>query len=286
MSETDNHQFEFPSAGIRVCFRGNDLFLTPKMRAEFEDKYVGRVSERTMQSMLVMAQNVAALCERAKQWGDFGASFNSWTSFLSDEELEERWKEVVHNSHIYMRRVRKQTGGCLTWVVEWGKKSHRVHGHFVSDRWMSVDQQWDAKDWRNSLMGRCNMTKVGAHGYMWKEMGKGLGRRGTGVKLQGCMGDFVGKCGMRDFVIDSPMAECRRLACAMSDVKHRGWTEEDNRLARGLFQSWLAGRMDLGEEYDRYREAMRGAGRQVEHGDSWEDEEGGDTDFDVASFQK
>src|SRR5580700_6633930 len=110
MSATDNHQFEFPSAGIRVRFRGDTLFLSPKLLAEFEDKYVGRVSERTMLAMLVVPQNVEALRERAKASGPYGASFNTWTTSVPTEELPERWKEVKRNSHVYMKRVCKTTG--------------------------------------------------------------------------------------------------------------------------------------------------------------------------------
>jgi|HubBroStandDraft_6_1064221.scaffolds.fasta_scaffold123959_3 hypothetical protein len=281
------HQFTFPSAGIRVTFRGSDLFLGDKFMAEFEDKYVGRVSERTLWAMLVCAQNTKAIKERSKMWGDFGPSFNTWTSFLSTEELSERWKEVKKNSHVYLNRVRKLTGGCLTWVFEFGKQGGRPHGHFVMDRWMSVDQQWDAKGWRNSLMGRCHMCELGAPGYMWKEMGKSVGRRGTGVRLMGSMGDFVGRCTMSDFLIDSPAAECRRLAMQEQLLcgGTRKYTERTGQAAGALFRAWLAGRMSLGEEYDRYRESIQGSVGRAEHGDSWEEEEGGDTEFNVEDFK-
>ena len=280
--------FEFRSAGIRVEFYGEHLFLSEKLLGQFEDKYVGRVSERTMQAMLVMSQNVEALRERAKMWGGFGASFNTWTSFLPTEDLGERWKEVVKNSHVYLRRVRKLTGGCLTWVVEFGKKNGRVHGHFVSDRWMSVEQQTKAKKWRNSLMGRCHMCDLGEGSYMWKEMGKRVGRRGTGIRLMGNMGKFDGRCGMKDFEIDSPMAECRRLMNGMRDrsAGHR----EDNWVtwekARVLFERWLAGKITLGEKYDRYRETMAGV-KWGGGGDAWEGEDGSlDGTFNVEDFEQ
>ncbi len=214
--------FEFLTAGIHVVFRGEHLFLSSELLREFEDKYVGRVSERTMLLMLVVAQNVEALRERAKMWGGFGASFNTWTTFLPTDCLGERWKEVVRNSHIYLRRVRKATGGCII-GVEWGGRGGRVHGHFVSDRWMSVKQQGEAKGWRNSLMGRCHMCDLGARpGYMWKEMGKAVGRRGTGMRLMGNMGEFAGRCSARDIVMDSPMAECRRRMWAMRERRGIG----------------------------------------------------------------
>jgi hypothetical protein len=279
--------FEFLSAGIRVVFRGDQLFLSPVLLAEFEDKYVGRVSERTMQSMLVMAQNEEALRERATMHGGFGASFNSWTSYLPTEELEERWQEVVENSHVYLRRVRKITGGCLAWVVEFGRKGGRVHGHFVSDRWMNRRQQTEAKTWRNSLMGRCHMTELGEGGYMWKEMGKAVGRRGTGKRLMGCMGDFVGRCGMKDFVLDSPMAECRRLAWGMREqsLRHRESYRVTWDKARQLFGLWLAGKLSLGEDYDRYRETMSGFEPQ-KVGDAWEGEDQSlDAGFDVSQLE-
>ena len=281
------HVFEFLSAGIHVVFRGESLFLSPELLREFEDKYVGRVSERTMLLMLVVAQNVEALRERAKIWGGFGASFNTWTTFLPTACLGERWREVVANSHIYLRRVRKLTGGCISWVVEWGREGGRVHGHFVSDRWMSVEEQWKAKEWRNSLMGRCHMRDLGAPGYMWKEMGKSVGRRGTGIRLMGSMGDFAGRCSVKDFVMDSPMAECRRLAWGMRD-QSRGH-REDYRVtwakASQLFELWLAGKLSLGEKYDRYRETVAGFERQT-LGDSWEGEDQSlNTGFNVEDFE-
>jgi hypothetical protein len=132
------------------------------------------------------------------------------------------------------------------------------------------------------------MTELGESGYMWKEMGKGLGRRGTGKRLMGCLGDFVGRCGMRDCLIDSPMAECRRLAWGMRDQTSR--YRENHRVtwekARELFQYWLAGKMSLGEEYDCYRETMKGFDpRKV--GDAWEGEDQTlDTSFNVEDFEQ
>jgi len=280
--------FEFLSAGIHVDFRGEQCFLSERLLGQFEDKYVGRVSERTMQSMLVVAQNVEALRERAKMWGDFGASFNSWTSFLPTDELERRRKEVVKNAHVYLRRVRKITGGCLTWVIEFGKKGGRLHGHFVSDRWMSVEQQRKAKAWRNSLMGRCHMCDLGSGSCMWKEMGKRVGRRGTGLRLMGSMGDFAGRCTMIDFVIDSPMAECNRLAWAMREQgsRHRECYRVTWAKAAHFFELWLAGKFSLGEKYDHYRETMAGFERQ-RVGDAWEGEdEGVDGSFNMEDFEQ
>jgi hypothetical protein len=253
-------EFEFRSAGIRVVFRGEELFLSQELLAEFEDKYVGRVSERTMQSMLVVAQNVEALRHRAKVMGDV-ATFNTWTFRVDTEELAGQRRAMAENSHVYLRRVRRLTDASLTWVIEFGKKGGRMHGHFVADRWMELELQQRAKDWKGSFIGRCHVTTLAAGGYMWKELGKGVGRRGTGMRLMGCMGPFAGRCTMSDFLLDSPMAECRRLAWGMRDqsARHR----ENHRVtwekAAQLFQFWLAGKLSLGEEYDRYREMMAGS---------------------------
>jgi hypothetical protein len=66
------HEFEFAGFGIKVAFSGSALCLTAKMLADFEDRYVGRVSERTLRSMLVVTQNVAALGRHAEGVGTKG----------------------------------------------------------------------------------------------------------------------------------------------------------------------------------------------------------------------
>ena len=96
-------EFEFRSAGIRVVFRGEELFLSPDLLQEFEDKYVGRVSERTMQAMLVVAQNVEAIRHRAALLEDM-PTFNTWTFWLDTEDLP-RWRRPLRLD----RRCRRRT---------------------------------------------------------------------------------------------------------------------------------------------------------------------------------
>jgi len=126
------------------------------------------------------------------------------------------------------------------------------------------------------MVGRTNIKMLGAPGYLWKELGKSVGRRGLGSKLMGTLGDFAGRCGMRDFVLDSPMAECRRLSVRVREIGEP-WRLTRER-AKDLYNAWSAGKLDLGAKYDRWRGRISGGG-----GDAWEGD-GADTDFDVGSF--
>jgi hypothetical protein len=281
-------EFAFPSAGICVVYRGDDLFLTQKLLAEFEDKYVGRVSERVLHGMLVIAQNVEAIRAAAQVKGD-EATFGTWTFNLATEELAHRVREVSRESALFRRKLVRLTGTCLTWVIEWGKRGGRIHGHYAADGWQSLELIEKAKQVGQGFVGRCNIKRLGAGGYMWKEMGKGVGRRGLGVKLMGSHGDFKGRSVMRDFVIDSPMAECRRLA----------WRErrraEPYRLTwergREIYQKWLRGEESLGREYDRFRESCGGRDwRDADFklvGDAYEGEDQSkDAGFNAEDFEQ
>jgi len=279
-------EFEFKSAGISVVFRGDDLFLSAALLAEFEDRYVGRVSERTLQAMLVVAQNVEAIRYRAGEMGEL-ATFGTITSWASTEALatETNRRVFVWAMSQYRRKLVKLTGACLEWVNEFGRKGGRLHGHFAADRWIDLDFMEEAKILSGALVGRCNIEALGAPGYLWKELGKGVGRRGLGFRLMGALGDFRGRCGMRDFLLDSPMAECRRLAWASRSSAAEGYGETWEK-ARELFEWWLAGKMWLGEQYDRYRETMVGFDcRKV--GDAWEGEDQSlDVGFNVEDFEQ
>ena len=291
-------EFEFASSGIMVVFCGDDFFLSESLLAEFEDRYVGRVSEYTLGCMLAMAQNVEAVRHQAEEKGET-ATFGTITSWLSSQALERERnrRNWIRGMCLYRRKLVKLTGAKLVWVNEFGRKGGRLHGHFAADRSMDLDLMEEAKilcrypldvelggemvrvrmeAW--GLVGRCHIKALGAPDYLWKELGKSVGRRGLGFKLMGTLGEFKGRCGVRDFVLDSPMAECRRLAVATRV------TGEPLRLvwerAREHYGAWSAGKLDLGPKYDRWRGRISGGG-----GDAWEDE-GGETDFDVEKLEQ
>lgn len=276
-------EFDFPSAGIRVVYRRDHLFLSPDLLADFEDHYVGRVSERVLHGMLVIAQNVEAIRAAAHTKGE-EATFGTWTFKLPTDELDCRIREVLSDSALFRRKLVRLTGGCLTWVIEWGRRGGRIHGHYAADGWQDLGLIEKAKQVGQGLVGRCNIKRLGAPGYMWKEMGKGAGRRGLGFHLMGSHGDFKGRSVMRDFVIDSPMAECRRLAWGtrFPGQAHGSVWER----ARELFQYWLAGRLSLGEDYDRYRDTMLGF-EQRNVGDAYEGEDQSlEAGFNVEDFEQ
>ncbi len=271
-------QFDFPSAGIHVVYRRDDLFLSADLLSDFEDHYVGRVSERVLHGMLVIAQNVEAIRAAAHVKGD-EATFGTWTFKLPTDELEVHIRDVLTDSALFRRKLVRLTGTCLTWVVEWGRRGGRIHGHYAADGWQDLEAVEKAKQVGNGFVGRCNIKRLGAPGYMWKEMGKGAGRRGLGFHLMGSHGDFKGRSVMRDFLIDSPMAECRRLAWGTrftGEPHGRIWER-----ARDLYAAWSAGNLDLGADYDRFRGGMSGGG------DAWEgDNQSLDAGFNVEDFEQ
>ncbi len=56
--------------------------------------------------------------------------------------------------------------------------------------------------------------------------------------------------------------------------------------AADLFEWWLAGKVTLGEKYDRYRETMVGFERRTA-GEAWEGEDrSSDTGFNVEDFER
>ena len=81
---------------------------------------------------------------------------------------------------------------------------------------------------------------------------------------------------MSDFLIDSPMAECRRVAWGTrfkGETHGRIWER-----AREFYGRWSAGKVNLGADYDRFRGKINGSG------DAWEGE-GGDVTFDVGDLE-
>jgi hypothetical protein len=267
-------EFEFASAGMSVVYVGENFCLSDALLAELEDRYVGRVSDRVLRNMLVVAQNGEAIRYRAEEFGR-EPTFGTITLWQSSEGLKQAWRQAVKSMCLYRRRLVKATGLCMVWVVEFGRRGGRMHGHFAADGRMDLEVMERAKE--HTTVGRCNIKALGAAGYLWKELGKQVGRRGLGIRLMGTLGEFKGRCGVRDFVLDSPMAECRRLA-----IRTRV-TGEPLRLvwerARELYGAWSAGKLDLGPKYDRWRGRISGGG-----GDAWEDESG-DTDFDVGELE-
>jgi hypothetical protein len=273
--------FEFPSAGIHVVYRRDDLCLSEDLLRDFEQHYVGRVSERVVQCMLVVAQNVEAIRAAAVGRGQ-EATFGTWTFTLPTEELGGQVREVLQDSALFRRKLVRLTGTRMTWVVEWGRQGGRIHGHYAADGWQDLKLVEKAKDVGHRFVGRCNIKYLGAPGYMWKEMGKAAGRRGCGFHLMGSHGDFKGRSVMRDFVLDSPMKECRRLAWEGKERGEEYWRIWER--GRKLFDGWLRGGFDLGEDYDGYRDSLRvGVRRDETMGDAWEPE-AGDVSFEVGDL--
>jgi len=276
------HFFEFSSAGIRVVFRGESFCLTSKMLADFEYRYVGRVSERTLQSMLVVSQNVSALIAHAKRVGR-QAVFATTTFCYDNAYMQEMgWsKELTDKLRSFRSVLRKLSGLECVWALERNGKNARLHEQEVWSGFLELGLVEQAK-WKVEGIGRCKVKEGFDPFYLNKEMGKRVGCRGNGGRHFGAMGQFAGKCGVRDFVLDSPMAECRRLAWAERPERAvDGWEPhcETWERARRLFDLWLAGKLSLGAEYDKYRETMQGfEGRRV--GDAYEDGDG-DTEFAV-----
>lgn len=248
--------FEFASVGMTVVFRGSRLFLTPEMLADFEDRYVGRVSERTLQSMLVMSQNVAAVVAHAEKQGR-KAVFGTTTFEYDNEYMAEMgWsKELVAKLRKFRTRLRKLTGLDCVWVLERNGKNARLHEQEVWSGFLELALVRKAKS-KVEGIGRCNVKEGFDPFYLNKEMGKRVGCRGNGTRHYGVMGAFEGKCGMRDFLMDSPMAECRRLAWRerrRAELYRDTWER-----GREMYQEWLQGKVSLGREYDRFRERCGG----------------------------
>jgi hypothetical protein len=114
--------------------------------------------------------------------------------------------------------------------------------------------------------------------YMCREMGKNVGRHGTGRRLWGACGKFPGKCGLKDVQILSPQGQCKKMAW-MSKVKGESHHSIFQERAVSLFHGWEAGNFDLGPEYDQYRGCVGGKA-----GDAWEGDEG-DVGFDTEDFE-
>jgi hypothetical protein len=287
-------EFAFESHGIRVEFQGRKLFLTPSMLADFEDRYVGRVSERTLQAMLTVSQNVAAIGAHAEREGR-KAVFGT-TTFMYDNDYMQRmgWsKALVAELRKYRTELRRLTGLECVWVLERNGVNRRLHEQEVWSGFLPLELVERAKQ-KGSGIGRCNVKEGFDPFYLNKEMGKSVGCRGNGIRHFGAMGPFEGKSQLRDFVLDSPMAECRRIAWAMRDNSPGHWQHYSTtwRQAREIWQDWFAGRLDLGGQYDRYREAMAALHREKadngqvgDRGDACEGK-GGDTDFNVEDFER
>lgn len=274
--------FEFLSAGIHVVFRGDDLCLSPEILADFEDRYVGRVSERTLRSMLVVTQNVAALSAHAERLGR-KAVFGTTTFWYDNEFMAaNRWsKLLIADLAKHRTRLRRLTGLECVWVLEDNGKNRRLHEQEVWGGFLELELVEKAKETVSGI-GRCNVKEGFDPFYLSKEMGKRVGCRGTGSRHFGAMGPFAGKSVVRDFVLDSPMAECRRLAWAVrvtGESYGRTWEK-----AAEMFQRWREGKISLGEDYDKYRQTM--VGFQANKGDAWEARgEDRGTDFNVEDFQ-
>jgi len=278
--------FEFGSFGITVVFRRDGFSLTGEVLRDFEDRYVGRVSERTLRAMLVVTQNVCALSSHALKQGR-KAVFGT-TTFLYDNEYmkEMAWsKELVSKLRKFRSVLRRLTGRECVWVLENNGVNRRLHEQEVWSGFLELALVEQAKSKVDGI-GRCNVKEGFDAFYLSKEMGKRVGCRGNGARHFGAMGDFTGKCGLRDFVMDSPMAECRRLAW------RERRTAEPYRLAweraREMYQKWLVGRVSLGREYDRFRERCGGRDwRDADFklvGDGGESGDG-DVSFNVEDFQ-
>jgi hypothetical protein len=279
-------EFEFASFGIKVGFAGSPLFLTPKMLADFEDRYVGRVSERTLQSMLVVTQNVSALSGHAEKLGR--KAVLGTTTFMYDNEYMQQmgWSKCLVAELVKFRRaVRRLTGRECVWALERNGVNRRLHEQEVWSGYLELDKVEEAK--KKALgIGRCNVKVGWDPFYLAKEMGKRVGCRGNGTRHFGAMGEFEGKCGMRDFLLRSPAGEIRRLVWATRDP---GETAAHMWGVRGpeMYESWLSGFLSLGPEWDKYREACA-AGYRKTHGPLGDAAEldGGDVSFDVEDFEQ
>ncbi len=277
--------FEFASFGITVVFRGSPLFLTPEMLSDFEDRYVGRVSERTLRSMLVVSQNVCALSAHAEKDGRMAVL--GTTTFLYDNEYMQQmgWsKALVAELHKFRRELQRLSRRGCVWALERNGVNQRLHEQEVWGGYLELSLVEKAK--KKALgIGRCNVKVGWDPFYLAKEMGKRVGCRGNGCRHFGAMGDFEGKCGLRDFVMDSPMAECRRLA--WRDRRRGEYGRVTWERAKGMYQKWLRAEVSLGREYDRFRERCGGRDwRDADFhlvGDAAE-LEGGNVSFDVEDY--
>ena len=274
--------FEFASAGITVLFLGKKLCLSPEILWSMEDRYVGRVSDVTLRKMLVVTQNVCALSAHAVRKGR-EAVFGT-TTFAYDNEYmaQQGWsKQLAAELKKYRIEMRRLTHLECVWVLQRNGVNERLHQHEVWSGRLDLELVEKAKK-RAVGIGRCNVIADVPPLYLTGEMGKRVGLGGTGIRILGAMGRFEGKSGVRDFLLDSPMAECRRLAWR---VRRRA---EPYRLAweraKEIFQKWLRGEVSLGRKYDRFRERYGGRDwRDADfklNGDACEDG-GGDRDFDV-----
>jgi hypothetical protein len=195
------------------------------------------------------------------------------------------WSKVlVAKLRKYRTALRRLTGLECVWALERNGKNARLHEQEVWSGFLELGLVAKAKR-KVEGIGRCNVKEGFDPFYLAKEMGKRVGCRGNGSKHFGAMGNFEGKCGMRDFVLESPAGEVRKYIWATREANETSahmWQVRE----REVYESWLAGAWSLGPEWDKYREACASGYRKVfgERGDAWEDEDG-DADFDVGELE-
>lgn len=256
------------------------------------DSYYGRLSERVLVEMFVVAENVDAIRGFAQSKGEVPTF---WTFTYADVVT---YDVDVQQWRTFLGRLRRaEVGVCGVRAFEWGGRKGRFHAHGVLDR--EVPKAVIERCERDTNLGFTWAKRVDEKGgeYLYKELGKQFGRRGLGHRLWGTFGKFPGRLVMRDVELVSRQAECRRAAWAAREYKAEPHFQTWERA------SWLYQHTDIGstEVEERIHSAVEVLGLwegdvggdkvkcavirahqgRVDHGDAWEDGTGS-VDFDVS----
>jgi len=256
------------------------------------DSYYGRLSERVLVNMFVVAENVDAIRAFAESRGQVATFWTFTYAVVVAYAVDvEHWRK-------FLARLRRAVVGiCGVRAFEWGPTTGRFHAHGVLDR--EVPKAVIEKCERDTNLGFTWAERVDEKGgeYLYKELGKQFGRRGFGRRLWGTFGKFPGRMVLRDVELVSRQAECRKAAWAAREYKAEPHFKTWER-ASWLYQHTDVGLAEVEERIANAAEVLgiwegdvggdkvkcavvRAHQGTVEHGDAWENGTGS-VDFDVS----